>query len=385
MDRKRGSIQKRGDKKYLVRVFVGNRPDGSRIYSSEIVNGSVSAAKLRLTQMSSEADRGITTAPTNMTVAEHVAAFFLSKVDISECTAQGYSDAWERYLAPSLGHLKLSKLGTDHIQKVYAEMLAADYAPRTIRIANTVLKQAMKSAVEKGFLFRNPCDLVKLPKRSHTEMQVLTPEQTGVLLASAESVKDNEQRTAIWALALYGGLRPQELMALKWDDLDGNTVRIKRAVVQLKGRGQFAIAECKTEKSRRAVVLSERALRCLAVHRVSQARSILKLGQGYSRRGFIFSTSTGNHLDISNLRRWWYSALKTAGLPKIRLYDTRHTNATLLLGAGVHPKIVSERLGHSTVTLTMDTYSHVLPTMQEAAAVHLEGVLNKAASSNGIR
>jgi integrase len=168
--------------------------------------------------------------------------------------------------------------------------------------------------------------------------------------------------------------RTGEALALRWSDLDGNNLRVQRAATVGVGNRKL-IASTKTGRSR-VIPVGERVLRALQHHRVRQAKSKLKIGELYQDEGLIFANETGGLLDAQNIvNRHFKPILKRTGLPTIRLYDLRHSHATLRMAAGEHPKVVQERLGHSTITLTLDTYTHVVPGMQELASARLETLL----------
>ena len=181
---------------------------------------------------------------------------------------------------------------------------------------------------------------------------------------------------ALWLLLLTGGLRPGEALGLKWGDLDGNRLHIQRALIP-GAKGAWKLEDVKTERSRRVVVLPETTARALVNHRRKQAEQRLAAGQHYQDFGLIFAMPSGTPPDYRGLVQAHFKrVLKRAELsPSLRVYDLRHTAATLLLQLGENPKIVAERLGHSTVTQTLDTYSHVLPDMQERSATRLEQAL----------
>jgi integrase len=174
---------------------------------------------------------------------------------------------------------------------------------------------------------------------------------------------------------LTGGLRPAEALGLRWSDVDGDRLSVQRALLRPRGGG-WQLAEPKTARSRRVVVLPWSTVRALAHHRARQAEERLAVGSAYRDHGFVFATNDGEPLDVHNVSaRVFKPLLREAGLPDIRLYDLRHSAATLRLANGENPKIVSEMLGHSSVVLTLDTYSHVLPEMQRESANRLESLL----------
>ena len=178
-------------------------------------------------------------------------------------------------------------------------------------------------------------------------------------------------------VALESGARPNEYLALRWADVNfaRQRIAIRRSLVWPKGGG-FKITEPKTPRSRRSIPLSASTMTELRNHKRNQAEERLKLGSKYKNQDIVFAAESGTPLLWRNLtRRHFKPLLKKAGLPDVRLYDLRHTCATLLLSAGENPKVVSERLGHASIVLTLDTYSHVLPTMQEAATSKLESLI----------
>jgi integrase len=219
----------------------------------------------------------------------------------------------------------------------------------------------------------NPCNIVNLPRQQKTEMKAFSPEQAKRFL---ESAKDSKH-ALIFAFALASGMRPEEYLALKWSDIDfdKHTATVQRALIWRKGGGWY-FSEPKTAKSRRTLPLPESLLIRLKTHKKQQAEAILKLGQSYERNNFVFTTDEGKPIRYGNLtKRYFHKILEKADLKGYRLYDLRHTTATLLLSEGVNPKIVSERLGHASIVLTLDTYSHVLPDMQKEASSKLGQVL----------
>ena len=199
-------------------------------------------------------------------------------------------------------------------------------------------------------------------------MRCLTPEQAKRFIAAAAS----DRWTALWVLLVTTGLRPSEALGLRWTDLDAEKLRVQWALVRVPGAG-WSLAETKNKKGR-TVTLPAVAHRPL---RRWQAEERLRLGAGYLEQGFMFATASGQPLDLTNLKKKHFKPLlKRAKLPDIRLYDLRHTAASLLLANGEHPKVVQEMLGHFSITLTMDTYSHVMPDMQEQSAARLDALLS---------
>jgi integrase len=254
-----------------------------------------------------------------------------------------------------LGNLPLADLDAGQVMKMFRKMEADQVPTSAAKKAGERLRQACKFMTRLGVLSRNPTEGVYLPKHEAEEIQPLTREQARHLLATARDGKC--PMYALWVLALDTGARRGELLALEEDDVDWERgeVFIHQSLRELKGRLQ--LDELKTKYSRRRVRIAPETVAILQSH--ARGRS----------SGPLFASPDGKWLESKYLyRNYWYPALDRAGLPRLRLHDLRHTCATLLLLAGVHVKAVSERLGHSKITITLDTYAHVLPTMQDAVA-----------------
>lgn len=221
---------------------------------------------------------------------------------------------------------------------------------------------------------RNPCDVVELPRQVRREMRALAPDAAARFLEAARE----DRFGVLFAFALTTGMRPEEYLGLQWKDVDleKGAATVCRTVVWRAGGGWY-FGEPKTSRSRRTIPLPASLVRQLAAYRRGQAAVRLKAGAEYQNNDLVFATSDGTPLMLRNLiRRHFRPTLLRAKLPTdLRLYDLRHSCATLLLAANEHPKVVSERLGHASITLTLDTYSHVLPSMQQAASDKLESLL----------
>jgi integrase len=191
------------------------------------------------------------------------------------------------------------------------------------------------------------------------------------------TARESENRfEALYVLAVTTGLRRGELLGLRWDDadLDRGTLRVGRPLVREGWR--LLVGQTKTRRGRRQVNLTPRTVAALKVHRKGQLEQRVRVGSFYEDHGLIFSSEKGTLLSPENLvKRSFKPLLKRAGLPEIRFHDLRHTCATLLLGRGVHPKIVQELLGHATIAMTLDTYSHYLPSMRDQASGAMGDVL----------
>jgi len=296
------------------------------------------------------------------------------KQKVSERTYGGYESLLKLHVRPVLGTKRLSKLRPLDFQSVIDAMAEKKLSPRTIRYAHTVTSSAMKQAVRWKVMTGNPAQFVELPKSVSHEMQYLSVEQAKKFLR--ESLKD--EYGLIFEIALVTGMRPEEYLALQWEDINfpQKCVSVKRTLVRKTKGGGWYFGEPKTKQSRRLIPLPDYLVAKLKEHRRIQLEYRLKQGEKYKSHDLVFATLSGTPISMRNLdRRHFKCILAAAKLPNIRLYDLRHTCATLLLVAGEHPKVVSERLGHANIVLTLQTYTHVLPTMQKSATEKLSALL----------
>jgi integrase len=273
---------------------------------------------------------------------------------------------------PGIGQVSLARLTPQHLQRLYADRLEGGLSAMSVRHLHAVLHRALQQATRWGLVARNVADLVTPPRAAHREMQTLSPEQARAFLEAAQG----DRFHALYVLALSTGMRQGELLALKWEHVD-----LERGTVQVRGSLQrtpagLTITEPKTAASRRQVGLTPSAVAALRRHRVAQTEERLRLGSVWQDNGLVFCNEIGSPIDATHVMvRPFRCLLDRAGLPRIRFHDLRHSAATLLLGQGVHPKIVSEMLGHTQIAITLDLYSHVTPTMQRQATDAMEAVL----------
>ena len=301
------------------------------------------------------------------------------KQSIRPRTYERYEEIVRLHLVPGIGHHQLQKLSPQHLQSFYKKKLEEGLSNTTVGCFHSVLHKALETAVRWNFIVRSPCDLVSPPRRKHFEIQPLSMQQIHQLLTAARG----HRMEALFILALATGMRRGELLALKWQDLDleKGIMQVRRILTRipskLPGKG-FEEAEPKTDRGRRSIVLPSFTMEALKQHRLRQREAKLKVGSAWQDHDYVFCTSIGTHLnptrDILDVLK---SFLEKAGLPDIRFHDLRHSSATMLLGMKVHPKIVQEILGHSQISITMDIYSHVLPTMQEEAMRKIDEALGR--------
>ena len=360
-----GQIIKRGERVWMVRMYIGRTAEGKRQYQNHTVHGTKKDAQTWLNDALTKKDLGIPTFQTKLSLGEYLATWLktVAKPRVSEQTFANYEWLLDR-VTPKLGKTRLTQLRAEDIQKFYGTQPTS-----TARHIHAPLRSALSQAVKWHLIYANPCDSVELPRHKTRETQWLTREEAGRLLAI------EGKYSCLFAFLVDTGARPSEALGLKWTDIDleTGTITIQRTL-QWRAKGGYYFAETKTKGSRRTVPLSANMARRIREHRGSQAERLLKIGV---RSELVFSNTEGEPILRRNLaRRHFKPALKTAKLStSLSLYCLRHTCASLLLQAGVHPKIVAERLGHSSTKLTLDIYSHIAPGMQSEAANCLDQLL----------
>jgi integrase len=289
-------------------------------------------------------------------------------------TFERYEQNCRKHIIPTLGHVKLKNLTPAHVRGLYKEKLQS-LSPRSVRYIHVTLHKALKQAMHDGLIPRNVTEAVKPPQIQREEMRPLTPEQAKTFLETVHA--EDDRLGALYVMAVTTGLRQGELLGLKWDDIDleAGTLQVRRTLTTAKGGP--VLSSPKTKGSRRTVKLSQTALRALRRHLDRQLGEDDRAGSLWRENGLIFASEVGEPLDRRYITTHRFKPLiKQAGLPEIRFHDLRHTCATILLSKNVNPKVVSEMLEHASIAITLDTYSHVLPDMQDSAATAMDGTLS---------
>jgi integrase len=372
-----GQIIPKGEKKWLVRVFLGRDGNGKRRYFNKLIHGNKKEASTYLSKTLTDISHGTFVAPSTMTLDEFLNEWLKNsaKQKLTSRTYKHQVFCLDRYVRPTLGARYLTTIQPLDIQGLYTSLSESGLGARSVQIVHNILNRAFSQAVKWRVMAMNPAQFVDKPKQVRREMLALSPEQAACFLETAKG----DLYYVFFALALDTGARPSELLGLQWKDVDFEQGRIKiqRSLEYPDYSNEFQFVEPKTPRSRRSITISQMNVSLLREHRKKQSVRRLKIGSRWQAYDLVFSTREGNPIQAHNiLRRHLRPILKTAKLPEaLNLYGLRHTCATLLLSASVNPKIVSERLGHASIVLTLDTYSHVLPNMQQSAADELEKIL----------
>lgn len=362
-----GSITKRPDGRWEARISLedGKRKSFYAATRQEVARKLAAALRDR--------DRGLPIVGEKQTVEQYLTQWLDAiQATVEPTTVTKYRRELRLHVISLIGSLPLAKLSAQQVQSVYAAGLAQGLSTTSVRLIHTILHGALKDALRLGLVQRNVADMVDPPRKRHYEMQVLTPEQCRTFL---QAVSGNRYE-ALFVLAVSTGMREGELLALRWRDVDLEAGHLQvRATLKLIDR-KLVIEKTKTRHSRRRIALTSQACEALRRHRARQVEERLALGPAWDDHDLVFPNAVGRPFDRRGLiRRNFLPTLRKASLPTIRFHDLRHTAATLMLLKGVHPKVVSEMLGHASIAITLDLYSHVLPDMQREAVKAIASVL----------
>jgi integrase len=288
-------------------------------------------------------------------------------------TVDGHRSHVQTHIVPALGHLRLTKLTTRQVEHFYAELVAKGLASTTVHHVHETLHKALEDAVRMDMLQRNVSDKAQAPGYHQRDMQVLTQEQARQLCAAARGTS----MYALVVVALSTGMRQGELLGLRWRDVDleAGVLSVRQALTFDRITRQYRFKEPKNKRSRRQIQLPSPTIQALRGHQARQAEQRGMLGPAWIDNDLVFPNPIGGPSAASTSHHAVCKLLVKANLPRIRFHDLRHTCATLLLRAKVNPKVVSELLGHSSVAITLDIYSHVLPDMQDDATAAMSAIL----------
>ena len=365
----------KGKGSWTIILDAGRDPTtGKRRQQWHTVKGTKREAEKRLAELVLEADHGVYIKPAKETVGEFFGKWLKEYAwpNLSPETAQVYQIMAEKHIIPALGAIPLQQLAPERLQAYYADKLVngrrdgrGGLSPRTVRHHHRLLHVALANAVKWRLIQRNPADAVDAPKYRPKEMR--TFDQDG-LTTFLESIRGSEYYPLFYTL-LYTGLRRAEFLALRWQDVDVDLgyISVNRSLHHLLDKS-FMFQQPKTDKSRRMIALPPSASIVLRSHKDHQRAQRLILSLLVGDADLVFAHPDGSPLLPHTITNVWKRLVKRAGFQGIRLHDARHSHASLMLAQNVHPKIVSERLGHSSVSITLDVYSHVIPGLQEAAA-----------------
>jgi integrase len=377
----KGHICERSPGRWAIVLEIRDPETGKRKRKWHSFRGGRRAAQLECARLISEMERGVYLEPSKTTLAAYLATWLEHvRTQVSPRSHERYTELAQKNIVPLLGGVVLSRLQSATISQAYAKALVngrrsggGGLAPRTVHHMHRILHQALQQAVRWQILARNPADAVKPPKVERTALETYDVTQTAELL-------DGMRNTRMFmpvTLAVLCGLRRGEIAALRWRAVD--LINAQISVVESAEQTEAGVRYKEPKSGRaRTVALSETMIEELRAHRLAQTQELLRLGVRISDDTFVVAQVDGSPLQPRSITHEWVRLICRTALPRVRFHDLRHAHATHLLASGVHPKVASERLGHSKVGITLDLYSHVLPGMQADAASRVDATLREA-------
>jgi integrase len=364
-----GTIYLRADGRWEARVTL---PNGN---SKWITNKDKAIVEQRLLEARYTLYKGLPIPGEKLTVEKFLATWLENiKASVRPSTWERYQDFVRLHIVPEVGRVPLAQLSPQHVQGIYTQASKKGLSATTVHHLKTVLHTALADALQKRLVAYNATEGTKPPKIEHKEMQTFSQEQVDQFF---EAIK-GDRLEALYILAIWTGMRQGELLALRWNAVDlEERVLWVRASLRYRHQ-QFTFQRPKTDKGTRRIKIAPMAVAALREHKKNQLTERMQLGdawQGAEKRedDLVFTNHWGGPMDASNLLKYcFYPALKQAKLPRIRFHDLRHTFATLQLKAKTPAKTVSTMLGHSTIAITLDTYTHIDLDDQDEAIAAME-------------
>jgi integrase len=369
-----GSMRELPDGRWQGRADLGRDAQGRRLRPT--FTGARQQVQREMGRAIRDREAGLAAASGRLTVGAYLDQWLeqAARPRLRARTVAGYVAIVRKHLAPALGRVPLSKLTAAQVQAVLNGLTAAGAAPQTVRNVHAVLRRALAQGVRWGMVSRNVASLVDVPSARAYDVRALDVDDARAVL---DAVRGDRLEPLV-TVALATGLRQGEALALRWADVDLDAGQLAVRHSLHRAGGQVVLAEPKTRRSRRAVTLPAFAVTALRRQRDwFQAQDRLLAGDSWQDGGYVFTTRIGTPMHGADVTRRLQALLAAADLPRMRFHDLRHGAATLLLAQGVHPRVVMETLGHSTIAVTMNVYSHVVPALQREAADRLDAILGQ--------
>ncbi|MGH2787212.1 MAG: tyrosine-type recombinase/integrase [Actinomycetota bacterium] len=381
----RGHIRKRGSS-WAVIVDLGQDPDtGKRKQKWHSGFPTRKAAQEALVEILGRLKTGNYVTPKKLTFGEYLESWLSGlKSQVRPSTWESYERNVRIHVKPRLGHIYVQQLTPTALTSCYAELLdggrregrnvtegrGEGLSPRTVHYIHTIIHRALRDAMNDGIVVQNVADRARPPKQRAVKSNEMRTWAASELRAFLEHVTE-DRLYPVFMVAATTGMRRGEVLGLRWRDIDLDAARasIRQTIVCV--RHEICFSEPKTKKGKRSVPLAPETVAVLRAHRKRQAEERLAIGAAYEDRDLVFAGPNGSPLDPESVSLVFDRRVARSGLPRVRFHDLRHTFATLALQASVHPKVVSEILGHSNISITLDTYSHAIPAMQEAATTQV--------------
>lgn len=376
----RGHIRKRGST-WAVVVDVGRDANGRRRQKWHSGFRTKREASEALTEILGQLATSQYVVPSKLTVGHFLEDEWLPAIraSVRPLTFESYAGNVQNHVVPRLGSVPVQKLTPSRLNAMYAE-LGKTLSPRTVRYIHAILRRAFRDAVKWNRLARSPVEAADPPSPRAGGARTMRTWSSRELARFLERASD-DRLSACWRFLAMTGCRRGEALGLRWRDLD---LANGRATIVQTVVGNRVLSETKTDRSQRTIALDPATVAALRNHRESQKEERRTLGASCEDNDLVFCQEGGSPIWPRSLTRKFARLVEVAGMPKIRLHDLRHTHATLALQAGVHPKVVQERLGHATISITLDVYSHAIPAMQEEAASRVAALVGASAEVDRI-
>jgi integrase len=361
-----GSIYQRKDKRWVGQVTITGEKI-SKYFKSQ------REARMWVNETTSRVDDGLTLMGAKTTLEEYLKEWLVTaQTSVRPKTYEQYSQIVRQHIIPVLGRTKLKDLTPGMIQSLYNMKLRKGTSERTVVLIHAVIHRSLNQAMKLGVLGRNPADGVTKPRMKKQEMKVLDENQVMTFLNTAKGTRFE----LLFYMAVTTGLRQGELLGLKWSDLDWNRgeLSIQRQAQRISGEG-IVFSEPKSSSGKRSIRLGKTTIEKLRSHLNQQQLEREVMGDIWVGHDLIFPSTIGTPMGRSNLWQIFKDLLKKAGLDDMRFHDLRHSAASLMLKEGIHPKVVQEQLGHSDISLTLNIYSHVIPSMKQEVGDKMDELL----------
>jgi len=379
-----GHIRKKSPGSYQIAAEAGrDAVTGKRRQVWETVKGSLKDAQKRMAELERSLDQGSFVKPSPMTLAEWLRKWHrtYAATNLRARTAASYLSEIDTHLIPRLGAVPLQKLTPQHLEDYKERALKegrvdgkGGLSPTTVRYHLNILGKALKQAARLGYVSRNIAQVVDRPRVRRSVVKTMALDDIPRFLEAARSTVYYQ----LFYTALWTGMRLSELLGLRWCDVNLNLGYLSVVQAFYKHGSVCEMGEPKSKYSRRRITMPQSLVDVLTDYRLEQESQGIMLGRTLVETDLVFSHPGGKPMDPSTVSHAFIRIIRQAGLPRIRFHDLRHSHASLLLQAGVHPKVVSERLGHASVAFTLDIYSHVVPGIQEAAAERFDRFISSA-------
>ncbi|KKX55689.1 tyrosine-type recombinase/integrase [Brevibacillus borstelensis] len=368
----------KGDKKWYYQFYTGKIKNGVRERVTKRGFKTKKEAEKAMIEARAAYQKGEYLEPSKKLYGEYFLEWLKSKRNLAESTIDQYDSYFRTHIEQGIGHIPLAKITAHDIELFVDSLQKKGLAPATVKRIFSVIHASLHSAEKKELIRKNVANKVEKPQAStRRELVVWEPDFV------SDFLKQTKGKSRYWIaiyLAIMTGMRQGEILGMRWSDIDfeKRNLTIQQTVTKKRQIKPGA----KTKLSMRSVALSPETIEVLKEHRKNViVPEMVKLGPDYQKNDLVVCTNFGGPVTSRAIQKVWDSFLKQTGAPKITFHDLRHTHASLLIKQGVHIKVISERLGHSSVSITMDTYGHLMPNMQEDAAAGLDSLI-KTTSTN---